>query len=188
MSYSTIITYQPTLTFGPCSNSLSCSVFLAAAFLQRGEKQSLRRRFVGQKCMCKRYPTEQKWSPGRENQETKESQFPAAPPRWSTATLSGLKSTRLPMSLMKCILELGESIAPWSLGPHWVKVTPRALSLLNLQAAQVWGPHVLLKQQLNPHSRKQEVLMEVQGMMLWDLSHLNKMGENVLWGVACNQR
>lgn len=44
---------------------------------------------------------------------------------------------------MKCILELGEpgeNTDLWSLVPHWFKMIPWALTLLNVQAVHVWGP------------------------------------------------
>lgn len=68
---------------------------------------------------------------------------------WDSQLLkqTGLKSTGLQMSPMKCFLELGENTDLWSLAPHWFKMMLQELSLLNVQVAHVWGPTGFPQQQ-----------------------------------------
>lgn len=68
---------------------------------------------------------------------------------WDSQLLkqTGLKSTGLQISPMKCILELGENTDLWSLVPHWFKMMLQELSLLNVQVAHVWGPSGFPQQQ-----------------------------------------
>lgn len=98
-------------------------------------------------------------SPGRVSQGMRESPYKAASSRWPTAATDRAQTNKTTRESNEMHLKTRRkhwcfcSLSP----PHWFKVMPWTLTLLNFQGAHTWGPKGLPQRQESPGRKASSV-------------------------------